>query len=92
MQFSILQVADWCAQFVETLGKLMERFTLPLRDWMFIQAWLPEHSLIGKLWYGVLDTFLGPFFNFSLLEIMLGAGLLVYILYQLVTWILNLIT
>lgn len=92
MEFSIIQIADYCALFVDTLKDLMERFTTPLRYIIFDNYWIPDGSLLHKFLFGTIDVIIGPFLNFSILEILIGGGLIAYIVYQLVTWILNLVT
>ena len=53
--------------------------------------------LIVKYYGGLMEFMLQPrdlgvFGNVSMLSIMLGSGLTVYLVYQFVTWVVNLVT
>lgn len=75
------------------------------RDWLLAlqELWVTMNTSIGYLLEPLIIQF-PPFaavgvalqvlglYDFTLLEFMLSAGLFIYIVYQLITWILNLVT
>lgn len=76
--------------WLRALLQFWELISTPLRELIVIEPWLGSGILTGPILKHILNTtVLG---DMTLLSIILGGGLIFYVGYQFVIWLLNLVT
>lgn len=89
-------IISWLSWIVDAFSNIVNWLSMTVIDvYRMVYEWLP----LGDTLVGFLDALLSnvviggyPLADMSLLIVMIGAGVYLYVCYQFVTWLANLIT